>query len=48
MQCPFNKNIAFIDQEISRTIVVEMDKLYVTANFLMNVRTSFLMKSNDC
>ena len=34
MQCPFNKNIAFMDKGISWAFVVDID---VTANFLMNV-----------
>ena len=50
MQCPSNKNIAFIDKGISWAIVVDIDRLSVTAfswtcalvfNFLMNVRTCF-------
>ena len=41
MQCPFNKNIAFIDKEISLAVVVDIDRRYVTAKFLMNVRTCF-------
>ena len=41
MQCCFNKNIAFIDKGMSWAIVVGIDLLYVTANFLINVRTCF-------
>ena len=41
MQCPFNKNIAFIDKGITWAIVVNTDRLYVTANFLMNMHTCF-------
>ena len=43
-QCPFDKNIAFIDEAISWAAVVDIDRLYVTANFLMNVRTYYLIK----
>ena len=38
---PFQQNIAFIDKGISWAIVVDIDRLYVAANFLMNVRTCF-------
>ena len=41
MQCPLNKNIAFIDKGISLAIVVNIDLLYVTTNFLMNMCTFF-------
>ena len=41
MQCPFNKNIACINKVISWASVVDIDWLYVTANFLMNVCTCF-------
>ena len=41
IQCPINKNIAFIGKGISWAIVVYIDRLYVTANVFMNVRTCF-------
>ena len=41
MQCPFNNNIAFIDGGNLWALAVDIDRLYVTANLLMNVRTCF-------
>ena len=38
---PFQQKHSFIDKVISWAIVVDFDRLYVTANFLMNVRTCF-------
>ena len=35
------QNIAFIDKGISLAVVVDIDRRYVTAKFLMNVRTCF-------
>ena len=41
MQRPSNKNTAFIYKGISLAVVVNIDRLYVTANVLMNVHTCF-------
>ena len=41
MQCPFNNNIAFIDGEFLWSLVVNIDSIYVTANFLMKMCTCF-------
>ena len=41
MQCPFNKNIVFIDNGFSLEVMINIERLYVTTNFLMNVCTCF-------
>ena len=38
---PFQQKNSFFDKGISWTIVLDIDRLYVTANFLMNVSTCF-------
>ena len=48
MQCPFNKITAFIDKGISWAILVDIDRLYVTTNFLMHYVSSNMQVFMKC